>query len=147
MTLCDVAVNTDIWENPAAFVVSVVMAKIESTSEGLIVAYKTTRRHIQDYNICVVTPVRSSNIQPLHSHFSGTVIDFRDTVRDGGPCELFLDCYRINVFLLFNISYTLLVAFPHQRADSLEWSVHRLNLCSAAGETVICRIVGSMTSK
>lgn len=62
-------------------------------------------------------------------------------------CELFLDCYRINLFLLFSMSYTLLVAFPHQRTDSLEGSLRRLNLCSAAGETVICRMVVNMTSK
>lgn len=63
-----------------------------------------------------------------------------------GHCELFLDCYRINLFVLFNTSYTLLVALPHQRADSLEWSQHRLNLFSSAGETVSCRIVVGMTS-
>jgi len=62
-------------------------------------------------------------------------------------CELFLDCYRIYLFLLFSMSYTLLVAFPHQRTDSLEGSLRRLNLCSAAGETVICRMVVNMTSK
>jgi hypothetical protein len=147
MTLCDVVVNTDISEDPASFIFRVVTMKATSTSENWIFVYKTTRRHIQEDSMCTVTPVRSPKSNFCIHTFPIPILISEVQCATDGHCGLFLDCYRINVFLLFNISYTLLVAFPHQRADSLEWSLHRLNLCSAAGETVICRIVGNMTSK
>jgi len=54
VTLCDVIVNTDVSEDPAALIIGAVMMKEPKTSEKWTFVYKSARTHIQYDRICAV---------------------------------------------------------------------------------------------